>query len=71
MRESSSGILRTRLRAKTTPQTMKMPMASFWLNWSMATCSGVLRRFVAFMSPAILPSSVSIPVAVTMTLARP
>ena len=29
------------------------------------------KRFVAFMSPAILPSSVSIPVAVTMTLARP
>ena len=46
-------------------------MASLLLNLSKLSCSGVLRSLAAFISPAILPSSVSMPVAVTSISARP
>ena len=58
-------------RANTPAQMMRMPIASFALNASKLSCSGVLRCWVWFISAAILPSSVCMPVAVTSTDARP
>ena len=53
------------------PLMIIMPMASRSLNLFRFSCSGVLRCWVAFISAAILPSSVCIPVAVTRAVARP
>ena len=69
--ESSTGIFLYRLKTNTTALIIIITMASWLPNLSRLTCSGVLFSFVAFISAAILPISVSMPVAVTSTTARP
>ncbi len=58
-------------RANTPTQMMRIIMASRRLNWSRLSWRGVLRRWVWFIRAATFPSSVSIPVPVITTRARP
>ena len=67
----STGILLYRLKTNTTALIIIITIASWLPNLSRLTCSGVLFSLVAFISAAILPISVSIPVAVTSATARP
>ena len=69
--ESRIGMSRYRLRRNTRPQITIMAMARRLPNWSRLICSGVFFSFVAFIRAAILPISVSMPVAVTSTTALP
>ena len=71
IRESRTGIFRYRLSRNTRAHMTMMAMARRLPNWSRLTCSGVFFSLVAFIRAAILPISVSIPVAVTRTTARP
>ena len=48
------------------PQKIRIMMESFCPNWSRFTCSGVFFSDVVFNRLAILPTSVSIPIPVTM-----
>ena len=59
------------LTPNSTAQITRMMIDSFLPNWSRLTCSGVFRSSVFFRSWAILPISVSIPVAVTRKRPRP
>ena len=65
------GISRYRDRPKTTTQIARMMTANFLLKSSKLCCNGVLRCWVWFISEAILPISVCMPVSVTTTVARP
>ena len=58
-------------RANTAAQMTMMTAASLPEKSSRLFCRGVLRCWVWFIRAAILPSSVSMPVAVTATVARP
>ena len=71
IRESRKEASRYIDRPKTSAQITRMIRASFLLKLSRLCCRGVLRCWVWFMSAAILPSSVSMPVPVTSTVARP
>ena len=62
---------RNTLTPNNTAQMIRMPMESFLPNWSRLTWSGVFFSSVLFSSAAILPISVSMPVAVTRNRARP
>ena len=72
IRESSTPMPVRKMESRNTAaQMIMMTVASLALNLSRLSWSGVLRCWVWFMSAAILPSSVSMPVAVTSTVARP
>ena len=68
---SSKGWPRHICNPKIKAQKIKIAVARRDENWSSETCNGVLRSLVSFIKVAILPISVSIPVAVTKTFARP
>ena len=70
--ESKRGIwLRNTDKRNTPTHTTRMTAASFLEKSSRLFCSGVRRCCVWFISAAILPSSVCMPVAVISTEARP
>ena len=71
IRESSTGCFWINLNAKTITLITMITMASFLLKLSRLFCNGVLRSPVLFISPAILPISVFMPVPVTTVTALP
>ena len=72
MRESSTPMpLRNTDSRNTSTDTAMTPRASFFENSSRLAWSGVLRCSVSFMSEAMRPISVPMPVAVATASARP
>ena len=69
---ASSGLVpRYKYSANTMALIIIMAMARPLLNLSRFCCNGVLLSPTAFIIPAIFPSSVSIPTAVTTISPRP
>ena len=62
---------RNTLRANKIPQKSRIKMESFFPKASRFTWRGVCFSEVDFKSPAIFPTSVCIPMAVTTALPRP
>ena len=71
IKESSTGSFCHNLRPNTKTLIVIITIASFLLKSSKLTCNGVFLFFVLFISVAILPISVSIPVPVTSIFALP
>ena len=71
IRESRTGSFCQILSPNTMTLIIMIITASFFPKSSRLACNGVFLSFVSFMSVAIFPISVSIPVALTSTLALP